>query len=196
MNPNRGSGKGKGMTANIFKAAKDVLEDQKKMELLYLKEMEKVCDWDDPSDIAEYRASLTLKKRLDLLDKLVPTRHCPVCGELKISPRSWVINKRKSKAICRSCFAVHLGGREGERHLLKGAVFGEKVVRVVINGEVLEDVRREAGITRAEFARKGGWSKSYQSKLEQGDVRTITSEMAEIIEEVFAEYNLMIEDTL
>ena len=51
------------------------------------------------------------KRRSRLLDERVPTRRCPLCGEIKLKSRQWVIvNSHVSEAVravgavCRACF--------------------------------------------------------------------------------------------
>lgn len=59
-------------------------------------------DWED---VNEYRRDRYLAGRIKLLDKLVPKRICPRCGKFFPSRMSWVVNKQKTIAVCRSCFS-------------------------------------------------------------------------------------------
>lgn len=47
-------------------------------------------DWSNPGEVKDYKSERRLTKRQLLLDKHVPDRTCPCCGEVKPNPKCWV----------------------------------------------------------------------------------------------------------
>ena len=60
-------------------------------------------------------------------------------------------------------------------------VFVEKEVRYKIDGAALLASRAAVKLSRRTFAKRAGWSVSWQQKLETGDVMTVAQETAEVI---------------
>jgi predicted transcriptional regulator len=56
--------------------------------------------------------------------------------------------------------------------------------------------RSKIHISANEFARQAGWTATYQYKLEDGSVKSITSEVAETILEVFLRFGYYTADEL
>jgi len=56
--------------------------------------------------------------------------------------------------------------------------------------------RSKIRISANEFAKQAGWSSTYQYKLEDGSVKSVTSELAETILEVFLRFGYYTADEL
>lgn len=153
---------------NEFKAARDILADVERHS------REAKCDWDDPTDVAEYRREARSVAREEVLDLIVPKRICPECGIVRPLSRSWVLNKRKNAALCRSCYQRRFCPEE---KYFDRRIF-EPITRQRIDGQVLAEVRESLGMTKTEFARRAGWTRQYQTRLEDGDTSSVTSETA------------------
>ena len=64
--------------------------------------------------------------------------------------------------------------------VIQGSVF-KRSERMELDWEMLVEVRELVGITKPLFARRAGWSRSYQQKLETGQVKTVSRDQAELI---------------
>lgn len=104
------------MSKNIFEQAKKILRGSRRTPPKF--------DWRDSSAKKEYVRTLKRNRRVMQLDYLVPDRKCPICGEVKVSSRQWVVidilliinrwdsiaetvrkhSKEGQSAICRGCF--------------------------------------------------------------------------------------------
>jgi transcriptional regulator with XRE-family HTH domain len=58
----------------------------------------------------------------------------------------------------------------------------------------LARVRERSGLSVKNFAMSAGWSTSYQYKLEAGEYKTVTAEVADIILEVLAKEGFYTKD--
>lgn len=155
------------------------------------------CEWDDPAEVALYARIARSSERNAQLDKLVKNRVCPVCECLKIHSRSWVINKEGTEAICRACFyRCNPPGDVDKTSKIDVSIFSEKHVRYRVDHSKFTRARSVIRIGVAEFARNAGWSTSYQYKLEDGSVKTISADVADVILEVFARFGYFTNDEL
>jgi DNA-binding transcriptional regulator YiaG len=162
---------------NEFSKAKEILRDVERHS------RQTKCDWDDPLDVAEYRRAERTEDRTALLDLLAPRRVCPECGTTRPLSRSWVLNKRKTAAMCRSCYQRRF---EPNQVYVDTSIF-ESETRYRVDGAALEEMRTSLGMTISEFARRAGWSRQYQSQLESGSVTSVTHETASVVLTVIRE---------
>jgi len=83
---------------NIFRRVREAQEEVKRLE----EKSEPLIDWKNPLEKVEYLRERKRERRRELLNKMVPTRICPCCGDGPIlESRSWVI--KNGKAVCRTC---------------------------------------------------------------------------------------------
>lgn len=167
---------------NEFAAAKAVLTAHDKAMETLRRELAEKCDWDDPEDVAVYRSSVRSKDRAKILDLLVPSRACPYCFKVHTSSKAWVINKKHTVACCRSCYSGNLPDKQDIILL-----FTLPVIRLEFDYNLFFEMRARSGLSQSRFAELAGWSQQYQNKLENGYVKTIDIEKAEMILQVFKE---------
>ena len=74
-----------------FKVAKRNVATLKKAERVKNRRDKRKAIWDIPGERVEYNREQRKTIRNRRLDRLVPTRHCPLCKELKLESRRWVI---------------------------------------------------------------------------------------------------------
>jgi len=138
---------------------------------------------------------LTLKERIEILDRIVPERICPKCNFRKTSSRFWVINKSKNKAICKLCYKkIKPDAQLEEACLIPVRLFTGQEVRYTIDPMSLTHARTKVGLKVDEFANEAGWSASYQYQLESGKYRTISEQCSEDILRVLLNYGYFTED--
>ena len=181
---------------NEFKEARGILEAVDKAEKDYIKQEMIRCDWDDPLDVALYKNQTRAGRRIAVLKRLIPKRIGPSCGTLKPDSRAWVMNKKGTEVICRSCFHQNFPDEAVNNITIKRKIFGIPEVRYTIDGFALSAAREEARIGKRMFAREAGWTIAYQTKLEAGSVVSVTSEVAYLILQIFNNYNLRTVDTI
>jgi len=181
---------------NEFKDASLRLQDYQNKVAQYERELGKKCDWENPEDVALHKHEMRFADRVDLLNLLVPNRICPLCEKLRISSRSWVIKIDKKLAICRSCFQRNIPDKKVKRMEISRSLFSNITYRFDIDAFGLQAAREEANISEWEFARRMGWSHSYQCKIESGQVKTVDLITAESILGVFRENGFITKDCL
>lgn len=164
----------------VFSESRDILAGAEKADAAHQRHTERKCDWDDPTDVALYRSELRGEDRQSLLDALVPDRYCPLCQQLFIESRQWVLSKNRTKAMCRSCYQTRLHG-EGSYSL---DIFSNPELRYTVDGKKLVESRQALGVSQRKFAEKAGWSHGYQHKLESGPIRTVSAAAADTVIEV------------
>lgn len=183
---------------NIFKQAKEILDGQKTAERIHEKEIRSdAIDWDDPFGVSEYYAIKNFQKRKDTIDAMVPTHICPFCNKLVLSYRSWVISKDRKSICCRKCF--HTGMVVTGRKIIDARgrkIFGAHIPRVEFDGFQLICARELIGIKASAFAHMAGWSTSYQQKLENGTVKSVSLNVAEIILDTLEKFKCVTGDSL
>jgi len=174
---------------NIFKEVKMKSVDSK----LKINKVE----WGDPAEVAFHLQKMRLEDRLSLLNQIVPKRICPICECIKINTSSWVVSKDHTKAICRSCFQRKLPDKDLDKSSkLDCKLFAGMKIRYVLSHSEITRARFIIRISANEFARQAGWTATYQYKLEDGSVKSITSEVAETILEVFLRFGYYTTDEL
>lgn len=94
--------------------------------------------------------------------KLPKNRRCPICKLTKIE------NSRWAGSICKSCSRL-----VGEK-TMASLHFKELPATYIVNPRVLTQVVKKSGLTSMEVARRCGWSRSKQSKLENGLLHTLS----------------------
>ncbi len=130
------------------------------------------CDWDNECDIALYKSQKYTTEKSDVLNKLVPKRLCPVCGAGPLlKSKQWVMNKSKTKVICRSCY--HSDNLTTKLSVELPVIFQPYEMRFKIDGQALCQARVNLGWPMKRFADVVGWSCTYQRKLERGDVVSV-----------------------
>jgi len=174
---------------NEFKRARDILAGIKDAEKKYK------CEWGNIEDVVFYKSKVRLDERKRLLDRLVPDRVCSICEKLRISNKSWVMNKEKTSVICRSC-CLRKFGKIVEEISFSHNLFNGIQFRVAVKGQRVAQLREELEITQREFSRQCGWSKGYQGGLENGKFKTISQMAAETIIEVFSNHGVVCKDVL
>jgi len=183
--------------SNEFTSARAVLRAAAKADESVRRHLKRKCDWDDSVDREEYRKSVRYERREETLNRLVPTRVCPCCQHVRASSRLWVISKAEDLAACRTCF--HGGLTEADRK--KGGyvdtkLFGDMELRYQVNGEAIGELRMKAGLSVRAFARRIGWSASYQQTIERGSAHSVSLETAECIIQLFEELGILTSDSL
>jgi len=183
-------------SGSMFRDARDILKGKELAEKMYRKEVFRLCDWNDPEDVQQYRKTKRLENRNELLDKLTKDRRCPGCARIILLPSSWIINKRKNKVLCRSCFYDLKREKKPQVvQLLELKMFTPE--RYILDGFLLKQARELAGISLKEFSKKAGWGKSYQQKLEDGEsLKTISTEVMNIVIAVLNDSGVTTLDTL
>lgn len=177
-----------------FVQARKRLAELARASAAYERECEKECDWDDPADRAFHLREKRMEKRLDTLNRLVPTRICPVCQRLAVPSRSWVVNRRADKAVCRRCFFSRGFGRTNVRQTLSVKLFPKETTTYTLDKDSFLTAMRKSGLSHREFARRVGWAQSYQQKLASGEITTISSANAQAMLQVFREADVITKD--
>jgi len=86
----------------LFKDARSTLNEREKDEPVLKK------DWN--VSWPEHQRVQRVKNRQRLLKKLNPTSRCPLCEEVKLNSRQWIILKEcatkviEHRVICKSCY--------------------------------------------------------------------------------------------
>ena len=93
---------------NVNEQRKELLRRVRQLKENADKYLAEECGGTTFMDPAAHRRAKRYADREELLDKLVPTRRCPNCGEVKGGGRSWVVADNQSVAICRSCYCKEL----------------------------------------------------------------------------------------
>lgn len=180
--------------SNEFKRAKNILAGHSAEEKRHEKFIKRVCDWDNPDDVNDWRNDERDKERSEIIDRLAPKRICR-CGRGPIVENSgWILSRINSLVICRSCF--HLLQRERmdddprdipseSEHF--GIVHPEPSRSFLLDGAEIIRFREEYGITQKEFAIRFGWSQSSQYAMESGDRRFMDAELSQMVLDVITE---------
>lgn len=167
--------------SNEFRKARDILAGIEAAKRRAADEMARKCDWDDPEDVALLKREDRLKERLDSLPE---NRVCPACGQTRPRSRQWVVNKRGDFAVCKVCFSRSWYGDHQTTHAVS---ILEDCPRYRLKGSILVQLREERGVSCSEFARRAGWSRQNQARLERSDQLTIERDTAETILQVLSE---------
>lgn len=170
-----------------FSDAKAYLDDLKRIEEAAEKDKMRVCDWADPEDYVTWRRLDNQQNRTQILDRLVPDRKCSWCERIWPGMRSWVINKEKTQAICRSCYFRHLFNDKDVRkdvYFMNVNLF-EKTLRYKIDGVKLRFSRKHIDMTQEEFGRSVEWNSQYQGFLECGRRLSVNEQKMSLIMSVF-----------
>lgn len=175
-----------------YKDAKNQLKDVKAAE---------EQDQKDRLKITETRDDWRLNKKLEaheekwtLLEKLTKGFRCPKCKKIIVNLRSWMINRRKTKALCRSCYHRVKHNPKRKEHLHMDIEIFEEESRYKLSPNHLIAARNETGLTQKEFALQAGWSRSYQSKLEGGMFLTVSTDTRAVILGVLKRFNITTRD--
>lgn len=148
-----------------FGIDRDTLDAVEKANAALLKAIESKCSWEIPEDVAAYKRDGRLKSRALLLDKIVPTRICPTCRNMKINPRQWVVCH--AIAVCRSCYHT-MGGKMMDVDVTLNIM--ECEVRYKIVCSEITRIRELLGLSKNYLGKQMGWSGGYQSQLEKKQV--------------------------
>jgi DNA-binding XRE family transcriptional regulator len=123
---------------------REILDHEHHLQQIHEQKQRRKCDWSNPEDVAAYRASRRLEKRLKRIQKFAPGFVCPSCRAVLPSSISWVLGR--DFAVCRTCHA----GTPKENEVLA--------------------LRKKHGMSQSQFAEMMGWSQSYQCSIEKRDV--------------------------
>lgn len=143
------------------------------------------CEWDDLSDVNVLRSEKRFRMRTAILAELVPKRICPECKVIRPRLGQWMITKDGMKAICRVCYFKKAARHIDEEKL--GRVF-TRDIRYKVDCRLLTEIRECLGISMAEFARRIGWARSYQKKLEDGLVLSVSQRVVEDVLELIRSF--------
>ena len=180
-----------------FRKAKQTLIGHDKAQKAKEKEVAAEYTWNDAEDAALNRKLNRKANRIDELNRLVPKRICRVCDSVKIH---WVINRRHTMAICKSCWTklrIDKRMEEDVKHQQDaGIMFVSKEMRYRIDGAAIFASRTMVNLRRSEFAKRAGWSAAWQQKIETGNVITVSKETAEVILQVLSEEGFISDETL
>ena len=177
------------MGDSVFRDAIDTLKGLEMASRQLARDIARKCDWDDPEDKRVFLQELRAKRRESALNRLVPTRICPVCGKCKTDSRKWVLSTDEGTALCRSCWyigRIYANVEKKEICLVEDHLFPKEIPYYEVNGPLLKELRKKSGITQREFAESCGWSLPTQVKLEQapnvkGTVNKVSHEKAILI---------------
>ncbi len=199
---------------NEFKHVNDGVEGLKAAEARHIRELNTLADWNiedpdfvgatlDPAIVRVERARYARQKRLEArverLDRFIPDRKCPECGEFKPGLGQWVLSRGyKGKVVCRSCFfRLTIIPKLSRGEKLFGltlyqwrSIFKQTgdETRAVLDTVQLERAIQLAGLTKASFSRRAGWTPAYTSFLTNPDkVKTVKVDTAEVVAQVLAE---------
>jgi DNA-binding XRE family transcriptional regulator len=175
---------------NIFKDAKSILDEAKRIEQYEERRRSRKCDWKDLADVAEYRKDQRYEEREKIILSVAPDRKCPSCSRLVMELSRWVVSKSEKSACCRSCWDRNKKSQAIEKPKQFSRLIFRPDIRCSIDRLAFLAAREEAGLTQSEFARRAGWSRSYQRKIEDGIVATVTVDTAETILVVLSEAKL------
>ena len=179
-----------GVIMDMFKKAKHTLAGAIAADKAKQREVQAEYDWRDPEDVAFFRSMQRREKRLKLIKKITGAFHCPLCLAQYLKAEGWVLNRAKTKAICRSCWTKEkkrVKRQRGKQIARTDEVFVERQVRYKINGSALLCSREALGLSRVQFAGRIGLSATWIQKLETGNVVTVSAECAREIMQVFEE---------
>lgn len=145
---------------DVFEVAKDISKWNSKRERRVRNEIRRGSIFWDPEDPAGALKERREFLRKATLDRLAPDRVCPVCGEIKIGSRQWVICKN-IHALCLSCYRVclareRLAERKAVQIPLSGILVAKNVeikVRFNVDGTKMRAARLAAGVAVREVAR-------------------------------------------
>jgi DNA-directed RNA polymerase subunit RPC12/RpoP len=178
---------------NVFKDARDILDDVEKFERLKPKYKP------EEYELKEIRKQFYVTKRMKRLCVLTKSTYkCMQCYKTIDELGKWVIKKYKGSdiAVCRTCSKrlndYKLKGGNGKMKRIEGVFKTVVIERVHIDGLTLATARMEAGFTREQFAERLQWSRAYQQKLENGLVKTITPQKRDLIIQVLKECGIEI----
>lgn len=176
---------------NVFKTAKGILDGVEMAEDLDETKSNTKCSWQDPEDVLIKRAEDRRTERRRLLDSIVGRgRICPNCRRKVWADSSWVI--KDGIALCRSCF--HLGKKRDEETVRGSFVVGEAIVRFEIDGWQIMKLRESSGIGLEAFANRMGWTKGYQSQIENRKGRTMAMDVVVKMIDIFEDVGVEITD--
>ena len=105
-----------------------------------------------------------------------------------------MIDRRESQAACRSCFQ-RLYPDPRKVVTMDARIFPKSETRFTVDAASLLSAIAKTGLSTREFARRAGWSRSYQRKLEAGEIRSVTEANADVILTVLREAGVTTKDT-
>lgn len=126
--------------------------------------------------------------RFAMISKITfKTFRCLGCKQVKTDPRSWIISKDKTKAVCRSCFAARRWSdfKKYNSKILEIKLFENEIRRYRYDPLILCRMRETLKLSVEQFAAIAGWSSIYQYKLESGFYETISQSKKDELCEVF-----------
>lgn len=155
--------------------------------------------WSDRSETINYLKLKYAAKRQAVLDKVVPDRICPECGEIEIDDSHWRVDKWHSSAICWDCLKrnhnyrtinsqFYPGYDEWEIIYLMRNIFHTPKVRYSVNGENLQKMRAMLGVTQKALSVAIGVTPRIAQLYEEGETKTITRDRVAAIMKLFKEY--------
>ncbi len=132
------------------------------------------CDWNNKTDVAEYRRQKKQQKRNDELHCLVPDRVCPNCNRIYLQSSSWVV--KDGIALCRGCHR--------SRNARSFVIDFVEERRYTMLHRKLTVARGELSLDQA--AKLCGWTRPRQSQLEGGNIDTVNEKTMIILRTIFA----------
>jgi len=172
---------------------REILDAIAKAEAQEQRDILRRCDWEDPADVALLRSSDRLAARMRAIRRLCQGMRCPGCGDIVLRSRSWVLRNDGESAVCRSCF-FRMRERGEKKVTIASSLVSFEEVRYHIEPHTLVLAREAAGIPQAEFARRAGWSRGWQRKLEAGERIRLQAEAVQTIFTVLREAGVELED--
>jgi len=178
-----------------FRDARDLLEGLRLAENYYSVERFKKCDWDDPDDVSLYKSQKRIARRDETILRLCPDKRCPSCGRIVLQSARWVISKDRNKVICKSCHQRLMNNKAPDSvEVFEYSIFTPE--RYSINPQLLVQAREMSGLSLREFARRAGWGRSYQQKIEDGTIKTVSIDVVNILICVLNDSNVTTLDSL
>lgn len=155
--------------------------------------------WSDYDELIVYLKLRHGAKRSAVLDKVVPNRICPECGEIEARDSHWRVDKWHSSAICWDCHRsnhnyrtinsqFYPGYDELEIMTLMKQMFHTPQIRYKINGENLGKMRSILGVTQKALANAIGVTPMITHLYEEGETKTITRERVVKCMKLFKQY--------
>lgn len=112
---------------------------------------------------------------------------CSRCKIIKPDPKNWARRAQKDvpreQRVCRRCWNERCRHPYARRRDVRDVIRGRSVA-----GPALREHRRALGVSSRDFAKRVGWSHSFQVKIESADATNLSRGNAESLSRVLADF--------
>lgn len=179
-----------------FTKAKDAIAGLAQAEAEKARHDKELCSWEDPSDVAFYRSEKKQRERERMIRRVSPKMNCPMCKEVEPNIRQWIVSRDRSRTMCRKCFYKLQHNPPPSGKIKTMLPLAKHEPRFIVDDELLTDLIDKTGISSRHFARLAGWSASYQQKLENGSINSVSEENLGILVKVFEKLGIQFDQLL